>query len=127
MLLFLLQCIHSAIPFTGRYDLKSAMFYRNSCNSFVEATIEDYLAAQFWPAAASDATYFFDFDVLQLWQHLRNQCPGTSLRKFIESLEGISESAGRVSNFVLLYSVFVIITIFFCPVEYHKPDFVREG
>ncbi|XP_032787057.2 uncharacterized protein LOC116924640 [Daphnia magna] len=43
----------------GRYDLKSAMFYRESSNSSVEATIEDYLAAQLCPAAASDTTYFF--------------------------------------------------------------------
>jgi len=52
--------------------------------------------SQFWPGAPENSPYLFDEDVLALWFHLRNKCPGTSLSKFLETLECMSRLGGRV-------------------------------
>ncbi len=50
----------------------------------------------YWPGALSNQNYFFDERMLHLWYHIRHKIPGTSDRKFIEALEGLSQERGRL-------------------------------
>lgn len=72
-----------------------------------EADIKDYMQSGFWPAYPSeDCGYVFCVTVLSFWHRLKNNTPGTSLLKYVETLKAISKSYGRV-DFVCLKAFFI--------------------
>lgn len=66
------------------------------CPFLRDATASDYLSAGFWPGCPSVGSYLFSDDLFIHWQHTQHKSPGSSERKFIETLEDISRQWGRV-------------------------------
>ncbi len=80
----------------GRFDLHNSLFRCKDCQSTRDATIEEYLCSGYWPGSISNNSYFFEEEMLKMWYHLRHKTPGTSERKFVETLEEISLDNDRV-------------------------------
>lgn len=85
----------------------------NGCGYSAEASKEDYVRSQFWPGAPENSPYLFEEEVLALWFNLRNKCPGTSLSKFLETLESMSRLGGRVRLHSILFKTISCLNIFF--------------
>lgn len=82
----------------GRFDLNTTQFVCSVCNASQIASNEDYLCSGYWPGSLSNNSYFIEEDLLGMWHHLRHKTPGTSERKFIETLQEISLENDRVSG-----------------------------
>lgn len=82
---------------TGRYDLNSTEFICQECGHIEVATEEDYVKSGWWPGAPKNGSYLFAIDLLVFWNHLSHKTPGTSERKFLETLGTISRRENRVS------------------------------
>ena len=81
----------------GRFDLYSTTFTCGSCEKSKNANIQQYLISGFWPGfPSSECSYLFCTGVLNLWHRLKNNTPGTSLMKYVETLKAISKLHGRV-------------------------------
>lgn len=59
------------------------------------ATESDLIASGWWPGTPKTKSYLFSMDLLILWKHLAHKTPGTSERKFLETLGEISKLACR--------------------------------
>lgn len=90
----------------GRFDLKAAAFECMNCGWKKDATVEDYVFSDWFPAHPSRSKYFFSKEVLCFWYYLKHNVPSISERKFVETLEETSPLEGRVSyfrfNFVII-------------------------
>ena len=81
----------------GRFDVTSTQFVCSVCKKSRLATNEEYMFCGYWPGSLSHNSYFIEEDLLSLWHHLRHKTPGTSERKFVETLEEISLDNDRVN------------------------------
>ncbi|XP_057370011.1 uncharacterized protein LOC130691120 [Daphnia carinata] len=81
----------------GRFDLKNTEFWCSECKQSRLATNEEYMCSGYWPGSLSNCSYFFEENLLRMWHRLRHKTPGTSERKFIETLEEISLDCNRVN------------------------------
>ena len=81
----------------GRFDLNNTEFVCSACKTSHVASNEEYLCSGYWPGSLSNNSYFIEEDLLCMWYHLRHKTPGTSERKFIETLQEISLENDRVS------------------------------
>ncbi|KAK4003721.1 hypothetical protein OUZ56_005476 [Daphnia magna] len=79
----------------GRFDLNTTEFVCCVCKASRIASNEDYLCSGYWPSSLSNNSYFTEEDLLGMWYHLRHKTPGTSERKFIETLQEISLENNR--------------------------------
>lgn len=77
--------------FKGRFDLKSTIFTCEFCGTDLEAVTTDYISSGFWPGNPSNVTYLFSEDLLRFWFLTKHNTPGTSLNKFLETLENLSD------------------------------------
>ncbi|EFX80120.1 hypothetical protein DAPPUDRAFT_103578 [Daphnia pulex] len=73
--------------------------HQRLCNASQIVSNEDYLCSGYWSGSLSNNSYFIEEDLLGMWHHLRHKTPGTSERKFIETLQEISLENDRV-NFI---------------------------
>lgn len=67
------------------------------CNKSRDVSNHEYLCSGYWLGSLSNNTYFFDESMLEMWYHLRHKTPGTSERKFVETLEEVSYDNDRVN------------------------------
>ena len=51
----------------------------------------DLIASGWWPGTPKTKSYLFSMDLLIMWKHLAHKTPGTSERKFLETLGEISK------------------------------------
>ena len=70
-------------------------FKCSSCIAGIPATQSDFVASWWWPGSPKTKTYLFSMNLLVMWNHLAHNTPGTSERKFLETLGEISKLAGR--------------------------------
>ncbi|EFX66125.1 hypothetical protein DAPPUDRAFT_116662 [Daphnia pulex] len=81
----------------GRFDVTSTLFVCSVCKESRLATNEEYMYSGYWPGSLSHNSYFIEEDLISFWHHLRHKTPGTSERKFVETLEEISLDNDRVN------------------------------
>ncbi|KAK4024213.1 hypothetical protein OUZ56_009600 [Daphnia magna] len=81
----------------GRFDLTSTQFVCSVCKESRLATNEEYMFSGYWLGSLSHNSYFIEEDLLSFWHHLRHKTPGTSERKYVETLEEISLDNDRVN------------------------------
>ena len=81
----------------GRFDVTATQFVCSVCNESRLATNKEYMFSGYCPASLSDNSYFIEEDLLSFWHHLRHKKPGTSERKFVETLDKISLDNDRVN------------------------------
>jgi len=79
---YILLLIH-----TGRFDLKSTKFKCKNCKIETKASIIDYITSGFWPGDPQNMSYLISADLLRYWYLTKHNMPGTSMNKFIETLE----------------------------------------
>lgn len=77
-----------------------SLFKCRSCDATRVATVEDYVAAGYFPGSPQRTNFFVSADLAEFWYNLKYLTPGTSEQKFIETLTAVSIKAGRV-NLVL--------------------------
>lgn len=82
----------------GRFDIKSTVFSCEICGTGIEALDTDYISSGFWPGNPSNITYLFSEDLLRFWYVIKHNTPGTSLNKFLETLETLSDDCKLVFN-----------------------------
>lgn len=78
--------------------MKSCAFLCKTCKEKTEAKAEDYVSSGYWPAKPLGGSYYFSEEVLQLWNNLKYNSPGTSESKFIETLKVITLQENRVKS-----------------------------
>ncbi|KAK4024214.1 hypothetical protein OUZ56_009601 [Daphnia magna] len=83
----------------GRFDLTSTQFVCSVCKESRLATNEEYMFSGYWLGSLSHNSYFIEEDLLSFWHHLRHKTPGTSERKYVETLEEISLDNDRKRRF----------------------------
>ena len=81
----------------GRFDVTSTQFVCSVCKKSRLATNEEYMYSGYWPGSLSHNSYFIVEDLLSFGHHLSHKTPGTSERKFVETLEEISLANDRVN------------------------------
>lgn len=89
--------------------MKSCAFQCSTCKGKFEAKAEDYVSSGYWPAQALGGFYYFSEEVLQLWNNLKYNSPGTSESKFIETLQALSLYENRVIVFLNNYTYYITI------------------
>ncbi len=81
--------------FIGRFDLNYPEFKCSECEGVMIAAENDFISSGWWPGSPKNMNYLFSADLLIMWNHLVHKTPGTSERKFIETLCEISKRSGR--------------------------------
>ena len=79
----------------GRFDLSLPEFKCSKCQTVEKASELQLISSGWWPGSPKRMTYLFSADLLIMWNHLVHKTPGTSERKFLETLSEISKLAGR--------------------------------
>jgi hypothetical protein len=75
----------------GRFDLKSTKFKCKNCKIETKSSIIDYITSGFWPGDPQNMSYLISADLLRFWYLTKHNMPGTSMNKFIETLETLFE------------------------------------
>ncbi len=88
----------SLVSLTGRFDLRRTQFLCSSCGKDREATPENYIESGYFPGTTSSISCYFSIELIEFWNILKHETPGTSERKFVKTLEIISKMRGRVSK-----------------------------
>ena len=101
---------------TGRFDLNWSEFKCSSCKAVNSATESDFVASGWWPGSPKHKSYLFSMELLIFWKHLSHKTPGTSERKFLETLNEVSKLAGRCD--VIDRQTFAMANRFFQKIEY---------
>ncbi|KAI9562202.1 hypothetical protein GHT06_013167 [Daphnia sinensis] len=80
----------------GRFDLHFPQFNCVECGEQQFANEADFVVSGWWPSLAKIGSYFVSTSLLEMWRHLKHQTPGTSERKFVQTLSEISKMSHRV-------------------------------
>ena len=88
----------SLFSLTERFDLRRTQFLCSSCGNNREATPENYIESGYFPGTTSSISCYFSIELIEFWNILKHETPGTSERKFVKTLEIISKMRGRVSK-----------------------------
>ncbi|KAI9560164.1 hypothetical protein GHT06_014176 [Daphnia sinensis] len=75
----------------GRFDLHFPQFNCVECGEQQFANEADFVVSGWWPSLAKIGSYFVSTSLLEMWRHLKHQTPGTSERKFVQTLSEISK------------------------------------
>lgn len=75
------------ILYIGRFDLKSTKFRCKNCKIETKSSIINYITSGFWPGDPQNMSYLISADLLRFWYLTKHNMPGTSMNKFIETLE----------------------------------------
>ena len=84
------------MDYAGRFDLHSTSFECCKCETSHPAQVEQYIACSLWPGSPNRCNYFFPASLLRFWFHLKFLTPGTSEKKFLESIGAVTRESGRV-------------------------------
>ncbi|KZS18187.1 Uncharacterized protein APZ42_015713 [Daphnia magna] len=93
-------CLHpgsekiAVVTKEGRFDLSYPEFKCSECEGVMKAAENDLISSGWWPGSPKNMSYLFSADLLIMWNHLVHKTPGTSERKFIETLCEISKRSG---------------------------------
>ena len=99
--------------FPGQFEFNDVFCHCTSCsNKFVGCSYMMMIMSGFWPASPVKASTFYSVELLQFWENLSNNSPGTSLSSFIRSIEGISKNAGQVTICLHYYTLVIVILCF---------------
>lgn len=87
---------------TGRFDLDDCMVICSNCSHSYGDTISSILSIGFWPGSVvRNSHYLFSTELLNFFDLLQKCLPGTSISGFVEALEHLSHSHGRVCLYAL--------------------------
>jgi len=82
---------------TGRFDLDDCRMTYSSCGHSYGDTISTILSIGFWPGSVvRNLHYLFSTELFNPFNLLQKCLPGTSIGGFVEALEHLSLSHGRV-------------------------------
>ena len=81
----------------GRFDLRHPIFSCSSCGNNQETTPEKYIESGYFLGTISFTSCYFSIELIEFWIILKHETPGTSLRKFVKTLELTSKMRGRAS------------------------------
>ena len=65
----------------------------------------------YWPGSPTNASYFFDYDVLYFWDTMQKNMPGSSSSAFAKTLAQVSEKKGRVQVSILCIHCIIIMDL----------------
>ncbi|KAI9553717.1 hypothetical protein GHT06_021648 [Daphnia sinensis] len=82
----------------GRFDLHFPQFNCVECGEQQFANEADFVVSGWWPSLAKIGSYFVSTSLLEMWRHLKHQTPGTSERKFVQTLSEISKMSHRCAT-----------------------------
>ena len=87
-----------SINFIGQFEFNDVFCHCTSCSSkFIGSSQKTMIMSGFWPASPLKSTTFYSMELLEFWENLSNNSPGTSLSSFIRSVEAISKKGGQVT------------------------------
>ncbi|KAJ7337885.1 hypothetical protein OS493_008043 [Desmophyllum pertusum] len=80
----------------GRFDFNNYAVVCNCCGHKINPwSLENIIAAGYWPGSPKDLSYLFDQNLFRQWDFLQKRLPGTSEVSFVKALGDLSESKGR--------------------------------
>lgn len=82
--------------------MKSAAFFCRCCKTKTEASAEDYINADYWPANPAGGKYYFSSELLWFWYQLKHFCAGTSEKSSSISLKPFPKKMKGYEKFLLL-------------------------
>ncbi len=89
----------------GRFDLKSTKFKCKNCKKETTSiSIIDYITSGFWPGDPQNMFYLISADLLRFWYLTKHNMPGTSMNKFLKTLESLFDGQKPVKCLKHFYS-----------------------
>lgn len=64
--------------------------FLQNCEFVTKPTVVNYITSGFWPGDPQNMSYLISADLLRFWYLTKHNMPGTSMNKFIETLETLS-------------------------------------
>eukprot|EP00105_Crassostrea_gigas_P045393 XP_019929541.1 PREDICTED: uncharacterized protein LOC105344968 [Crassostrea gigas] len=96
---FAKKCKVAVITEKGRYDVLLPNVECLDCEKDISPKIEDLISRGFWPGSPRihDGMYLFSEDLLRLFDYLKLEKAGMSVKAFTSALQFLSASHGRQS------------------------------